>query len=212
MKNDFYSKLFMHLGLGLFITFLTGYSVSLNEEMLKHVISGGAYTLIFILEFVLAIFFSLRLAKMSKVEASICYGLYTFLTGLTFASIFYIFDLTSVISVFLVTAVLFTIFAIIGMKTNKDLTSLGNILFVTLISIIILSIINIFIGNSVFDLLISILAVIVFVLYTMYDIKKLDLIQNINEDVAPLYGAFELYLDFINIFINLLSIFGNSKD
>ncbi len=210
-KNELYSKTFMYLSLGLLITFVTGYTVSLNEVMLSNILSGGP-EIIWILEIALAIFFGVKLPKMSKGEAIICYILYTFLTGLTFASIFAVFSISSIITIFLVTACIFGVLALIGIKSNKDVTSVGTILFVGLIAIIILSIINIFIGSSMLALVLTIIGVLIFLGYTIYDIKCLKVLEMVNYEVAPIYGAFELYLDFINIFINLLQLFGNSRD
>ncbi len=210
-KNELYSKTFMYLSLGLLITFVTGYTVSLNEVMLSNILSGGP-EIIWILEIALAIFFGVKLPKMSKGEAVICYILYTFLTGLTFASIFAVFSISSIITIFLVTACIFGVLALIGIKSNKDVTSVGTILFVGLIAIIILSIINIFIGSSMLALVLTIIGVLIFLGYTIYDIKCLKVLEMVNYEVAPIYGAFELYLDFINIFINLLQLFGNSRD
>lgn len=210
-KNELYSKTFMYLSLGLLITFVTGYTISLNEVMLSNILSGGP-EIIWILEIALAIFFGVKLPKMSKGEAVICYILYTFLTGLTFASIFAVFSISSIITIFLVTACIFGVLALIGIKSNKDVTSVGTILFVGLIAIIILSIINIFIGSSMLALVLTIIGVLIFLGYTIYDIKCLKVLEMVNYEVAPIYGAFELYLDFINIFINLLQLFGNSRD
>ena len=210
-KNELYSKTFMYLSLGLLITFVTGYTVSLNEVMLSNILSGGP-EIIWILEIALAIFFGVKLPKMSKGEAIICYILYTFLTGLTFASIFAVFSISSIITIFLVTACIFGVLALIGIKSNKDVTSVGTILFVGLIAIIILSIINIFIGSSMLALVLTIIGVLIFLGYTIYDIKCLKVLEMVNYEVAPIYGAFELYLDFINLFINLLELFARNNN
>ena len=108
---------------------------------------------------------------------------------------------------------MFAIMAIIGMFSNIDLTKLGTILFMGLIGIIIASLINMFIGSQAFDLGIAIIGIIIFTLYIAYDVQKVKIIsQTLEEDKAAIICAFDLYLDFINIFIKLLRLFGKSKD
>ncbi len=211
-KYELYSKTFMYLAIGLLITFITGFGVSLNSTMLYNVVVGKSYILIWILQFVLALFFSFRLAKMSKMEAVICYALYSFLTGLTFASLFALFSISSIIIVFLLAACIFGILAFIGITTKKDVTSIGTILFVGLIAIIIVSLINIFLGSGLLAIFISIVSIMIFLGYTVYDVKRLSILSMVNEEAAPIYGAFELYLDFINLFINLLELFARNNN
>ena len=213
MKDkNLYSKTFMYLALGLLFTFATGYLVTFNEAMLMNVLSGRFVIVIWILEIILAIFFGRRLPVMSKAEAIICYILYTFLTGITFSSTFVIFSVPTLMFIFLATAVIFGILALIGMNSKKDFMSLGNMLFIGLIIIIVLSLINMFIGSSTIVIILDIIGTFIFLLYTIYDVQTLDILSKINYEVAPIYGAFELYLDFINLFMNLLELFGNDNN
>ena len=212
--NQLISKTFLWMFVGLLVTFLTGYIVSINENMLLSIFGGPLFWIIIILEFALVIFFSARVHKMNPMTARICFLLYSFVSGLTFSSIFVGFELSSVLYVFLIAAVVFAIFGAIGYFTNIDLNKISTYLLMALLAIIICSIVNLFIGNSTFDLIISIIALLVFFGFTAYDIQKVKILSNMGMDheVVAINGAFELYLDFINIFLHLLSIIGDAKD
>ena len=162
----------------------------------------------------LAIALSAGLKKFNPIITKILYLIYTAITGITFAAIFMYFQMSSIILIFLVSAIIFAVFAIVGSKLNIDLSKFGLYLFIALIGVIIVSIINIFIGSSQLNMFISAVAILVFTLYIGYDIKKIQalLAEDINEENIAVYGAFQLYLDFINIFIRLLELFGKAKD
>ena len=213
MKNNLYSKMFMWMFVGLLITFLVGYYVSTNENMIYNIFATKFYWVIYIAEIVTVIVLSARILKMSKNGAIFGFLLYSFLSGLTFSSIFITFKMSSIIFIFLITALVFLIFALIGYFTKINLTKLGTILFMGLIGILIASIINIFIQSQTFDLILVIIGIIVFIGYIAYDINKVKRLEGqIDEDKLSIIGALELYLDFINLFIRLLQLFGKSKD
>jgi FtsH-binding integral membrane protein len=136
------------------------------------------------------------------------------LMGLSFAVIFAVYQMGSIVSAFMGAAILFGVMSFYGYFTKKNLDSIGKFMFVGLIAIIIASIINIFIGSSVASMVISALAIIIFLGLTAYDTQKIreELSVSGNNDVAEVRGALTLYLDFINMFINLLSLFGIKKD
>lgn len=212
MKNN-YSKVFMWMFIGLLVTFATGYFVSTNERMLISIFSSSIYFFLIIAELVVVIFLSARLHKMSETTAKISFILYSFLTGLTFSSVFVVYEITSILYVFLVSALLFGIFAVIGATTKADLSKLGIILLMLLVGIIICTIINLFIGSEGFDLVLCIIGLVVFMIYVAYDMQKIKQLENIYEgDKLAIIGALELYLDFINIFLRLLQLFGRSRD
>ena len=130
--NRLLSKTFLWMFLGLFVTFITGYIVSINENMLLSIFGGPIFWIIIILEFALVIFFSARVHKMKPMTAKICFLLYSFVSGLTFSSIFVGFELGSVMYVFLISAVIFAIFGAIGYFTNVNLNKLGTFLLMGL--------------------------------------------------------------------------------
>jgi FtsH-binding integral membrane protein len=197
----------------LLITFLTGYYISLNEFALAKIFSGYTYIIIAIIEFILVIYLSARITKMSPTTARICFLLYSFITGITFGAIFIVYEITSIIYTFLITAIVFGLCALIGKTTKMDLTKIGNYLIIGLIGVILCSIVNIFLKSSGFELVLSIITIIIFLGLTAYDIQKIQRLEGIiPEENLPIYGALELYLDFINIFIELLRFFGKAND
>ncbi len=212
--NKLLSKSFLWMFVGLITTFITGFVVSSSETMIVAIFDNSLYWLFAIVEIALVIFFSARVHKMSPTTAKICFLLYSFISGITFSSIFVVFDLASIMYVFLIAAVVFAIFGLIGYYTNYDLSGLGTYLLMGLLAVIICAIVNIFVGNSTFDLIISIIALIIFFGFTAYDVQKIKALAEtgMDNDVVAINGAFELYLDFINIFIHLLSIIGDSND
>lgn len=213
LKNV-YSKVFGWMFIGLLLTFLTGYTIANNTNMLIFVLQGNKWIIFSIIELLLVIFLSARIHKMNPITAKICFSLYSIVTGLTFSSIFITYELDSIIYVFGIAALLFGIFAIIGKYTNMDLTKIGTFLLMALIGIIICTIINIFVNSETFNLVLTIISIIIFLGYTAYDMQliKRAIPYYPNEDNLAIYGALQLYLDFINLFLDLLKLFGKEKD
>lgn len=213
-ENKIFSKIFMWMFLGLLVTFGVAYYISTNENMVYNIFSGGKYWIVWIAELVVVIWLSARITKMNPMTAKILFLLYSLLTGITLSSIFVIYEITSIVFVFLISAVVFLIMGLIGYFTKIDLTKLGTILMMALLAIIIASIINIFIGSEVFNLGLCIVGLIVFLGFVAYDIQKIKKMLPMfpDEDNLAIYGALELYLDFINIFLRLLQLFGNERD
>lgn len=210
-NNKIFSKVFMWMFIGLLVTFLTGYIVSVNDTMIYNIFSRGTYFLLIILELVLVIVLSSRIHKMQTTTARILFILYSFVTGLTFGSIFVVYEITSIMLVFIIAAALFGIFALIGNFTNLDLTKIGTILLMLLLGVVICTIVNMFLNNSMFDLIVSCISIVIFLGFVAYDIQKIKKLSLEIEDENKLaiIGALELYLDFINIFLDLLRIIGN---
>lgn len=213
MENRIYSKMFSWLFIGLLITFISGYCLSLNQVLLMKVLAIGVIPII-VIELVIAFAMGLFIKKLSPFMTKLFYILYSVVTGITFSTIFLTYEMKSIIMVFLVTAVLFGALALYGYKTKKDITKIGTILFVMLIASLIVSLLNIFIfRSSSLELGLSILCIVVFLGYVIYDMNNIKYLVNVmDEDKAAVYGAFQLYLDFINIFIRLLELFGKRDD
>ncbi|MBR3198568.1 MAG: Bax inhibitor-1/YccA family protein [Bacilli bacterium] len=215
MINKIMPKVFMWMCLGLLITFFTGYYVASHEFTAMKLLGGYKYLILIIIEVILVIYLSVRITKMSPTTARIVFLLYAILNGLTFCGVFLVYNITSVIYVFLITALVFGIFAFIGWVTKLDLTKIGAYIVMALIGVIICSVINIFINSGTFDFIISIISILVFVGFTAYDVQKIKRLASssaIAENNLAIYGALELYLDFINLFIDLLRIFGKSNN
>lgn len=213
-ENKIFPKVFMWMFLGLFITFGVGYFVMNNENMLYNIFETNLYWLIFIVQIVVVLVLSVRIQKMKEGTATFLFLFYSGLTGLTFASVFYLFQLESIMIVFGITALLFGIFASLGYFTKLDLTRMGTYLLMALIGIIITSLVNIFLGNPTLDLILCCIGILVFIAYIAYDMQKIKLLAATmgNEHKVAIIGALELYLDFINLFLRLLEIFGKNND
>lgn len=211
MEKSIFSKVFMWMFVGLFITFSTGYVITLYPNIIFNIFGRGVYLWFAIAELILVIFLSSRIKKMSFSASLISFLIYSFVSGVTFSSIFLAYKMESIIIIFFITALSFLVLSVIGYVTKIDLSKLSSILLMMLVGIIIATLVNIFVGNTMFDLIISIVAVIVFSLYVLYDVQKIK--QNAygieDENKLAIFGALELYLDFINLLIHLLQIFGD---
>ena len=214
MKDNLISKTFLWMCFGLLITFITGYFVAHNEVMLENIYGGWGYWIFVIVELLLVIVLSARIMRMKPATAKACFLLYSFVSGLTFASIFVYYAIDSIMIIFLVAAIIFAVMAIIGYTTNVDLTRIGTYLFFALVAVLVVALINIFIGSSMLAMIISIVCVLIFIGITAYDVQKIKALENsgLPKENLAIYGALDLYLDFINLFIHLLSIFGKSRD
>lgn len=212
-------KVYLWMTLALLITGFTAYSVaksvSLMSAMLEHPlvvfgICGAEIALVFII--------SSRIRKLGLTQATILFILYSLLNGVTLSFTLLVYQEASIAKAFFITAGTFGIMSLYGYTTKKDLSSIGKLLF-SLIGLVIATIVNLFCKSSGFDLIISYAAVIIFIGLTAWDsqkIKKILLeesqygVDEHSQKIA-LLGALELYLDFVNLFIYILRIFGNKK-
>lgn len=214
MKNKVITDTFIWLFVGLLVCFGISHYVSSNEEIMLLVFgafNGKAIYIYLILELVLCIILSLFITKFSSPVATILYLVYTALTGLSLSGIFLVYTGSSIAMVFLATAIIFGIFAFIGKTTNMDLSKWGVYLFIAFLAIIVLEIINIFLMNNTLDIILCIVVIIIFSAFTAYDMNRL--IKSDNEiPNKGIFFAFQFFLDFINIFIKLLRLFGRRKN
>ena len=212
--NKTFSKIFLWMFIGLAITFGVAYYISTNDNMVYNLFSGSKYYIFWILEIVVVLFLSVRIRKLNPLTAKILFLLYSALTGLTLSSVFILYNIMSIVYTFAITSGLFLGFGLIGYFTKLDLTKIGIYLVMALFGVIIASLINVFVGSEVFDLGLCIIAIIIFLAYIAYDIQliKKNMFGIENEDNLVIYGALQLYLDFINLFLRLLRFFGKSKD
>jgi FtsH-binding integral membrane protein len=156
---------------------------------------------------------SFGLEKLTKTQATVALHGFAALMGVSFATIFVVYNLGSIVSAFMGAAVLFGTMAFYGYFTKRDLSGVGQFLFIGLIAIVIASIINIFIGSSVAQMVISALAIIIFTGLTAYDTQNIRQMVSVdNPGNLEIAGALSLYLNFINIFLSLLQLFGQKND
>lgn len=171
--------------------------------------------MLLIAEVIVVLLFSFLFKKLPATVVGILYFIYAAINGVTLSTIFYLFELNSIIYLFLASAALFGIFAFIGYKTDADLSKWHTLLFGVLIVGVILSLINIFIGNSMLDVILDWVILLVFFGITMYDMNKIKNLETEDlrdQDKLHIYGAMELYLDFINIFLRILALFGKRRN
>lgn len=213
-KNELLSKVFFRMFLGLLATAITA-AYTFYSGMIENIITSNAYIYLFIAEIIVVIAFSFGFRKFSAGVVTTLFFVYALITGVTFSTLFAIFELESIVYAFGATALLFGILAYVGKTTKADLSKFGTILMVTLLAGLIVSLINIFVGNTMVDIVLDWVILFVFMGFTVYDMNKITNMQDegiISEEKLYVYGAMELYLDFINIFLRILYLFGNRRD
>ena len=212
-------KVYLWMTLALMITGITAAGVANSPNILALIYSSQVVMWgIIIAEFGLVIYISARLEKLSLSTATTLFALYSILNGVMLSSIFLLYSTAIISKVFFITAGTFGVTALYGYATKKDLSSLGNILFMALIGLVIATIVNVFMKSAMFDLILSYIGVIIFVGLTAWDSQKIKHMMMVQQDAdesaqkLALIGALSLYLDFINLFLYLLRIFGRSTD
>ncbi|BCI63500.1 Bax inhibitor-1/YccA family protein [Coprobacter secundus] len=224
--SDYQSKLaqstliknvYLWMTAALAITGITAMAVS-NSYAMQQLIFGSRFMFLglIIAELALVWYVSARIQSLSFTTATGLFMLYSFINGLTLSVIFLAYTTTSIASTFFVTAGTFGAMSLYGYFTKKDLTSLGNLLFMLLIGLIIATVVNIFWANSTLYWITTYAGIFIFVGLTAYDTQKIKRLlngQEITEESQKmaLLGALSLYLDFINLFLYLLRIFGDRK-
>ena len=219
--NDFIRSVYNWMAIGLALTGFVALYVSSSETMLRLIFGNPLIFFVLILA-ELGLVFSIAgmVNRMSAGTATSLFVLYSALNGVTLSFIFLAYTRSSIVSTFFICAGTFIGCSIYGWTTKKDLTSWGGFLMMGLIGIIIASLVNMFIRSSGMSMIISYIGVIVFVGLTAYDTQKLKnmaLTQPADLDGAvirkgAILGALSLYLDFINLFLMLLRIFGTGRD
>ena len=213
--NNYIQKVYLWMFIGLIITSVTAYLVS-QEPDLYNVILGNDIVFIGVLiaQFSAIISISAFIRRIPDNLAEITFILYCFLSGLTLSVIFLAFSIASIAYVVLITAAMFGFMSLYGYVTKTDLTSAGSILTMCLFGIILALIVNLFLMNSVLDTILSILGVIVFSGLTAYDTQNIKNTLYSDGDLIKkeIIGALNLYLDFVNIFLDLIKLFGKRRD
>jgi FtsH-binding integral membrane protein len=209
------ANVYKHIGLAIITSMIVSYMVGSSPELLQFFFTGVMKWIVIFAPLV-AIFGVTILfnASPTKQMAQLCLHGFAALMGLSFATIFAIYQMGSIVSAFMSAAILFGVMSGYGYFTKQSLDSVGKFMFVGLIAIIIASIINIFIGSTVMQMVISAIAIIIFLGLTAYDTQKIreELMESGDTSISEVRGALTLYLDFINIFLNLLQLFGGKKE
>ena len=211
--NSAMGRVYGHMSLAVLVSMFVSYFVGSSPELLQFFFTGFLKWIVIFAP--LAAIFGVSYVlgnNPSKGVAQLCLHGFAALMGLSFATIFAVFTMGSIVSAFMGAAVLFGVMSGYGYFTKQSLDSVGKFMFVGLIAIIIASIVNIFIGSTVMQMVISALAIIIFLGLTAYDTQKIREELSVQaSDSAEVRGALTLYMDFINLFINLLQLFGDRK-
>jgi uncharacterized protein len=211
--NSAMGRVYGHMGLAVLTSMIVSFLVGTNTTLLEFFFTGAMKWLVIFAPLVAILGVSFAMEKMSKTGLTLFLHGFAALMGLSFATIFAVYNMGSIVSAFMGAAVLFGVMSGYGYFTKKNLDSIGQFMFVGLIAIIIASIINIFIGSTVMQMVISAIAVVVFLGLTAYDTQKIrEMVSYDNDGRLELSGALTLYLDFINLFLSLLQLFGGRKD
>lgn len=212
-------KVYTWMALAMVITGITAYGVATSPAILEMIFGNRAVFFgLIIAELALVFGVSAMINRISLATATLMFIAYSVVNGATLSSIFLLYTMESIGQVFFITAGTFGAMALIGYTTKTDLTSMGKILMMGLIGIIIASLVNMFVGSTGMQTVISYIGVLIFVGLTAYDsqkIKHMLMTQDGADEGAQklaLIGALTLYLDFINLFIYLLRIFGGKRE
>lgn len=213
-------KVFTKMGIGLGVTALTAFLVFqnlLSGGFMLTLMSNTAFVwILFLAEIGIAVSLSAGLTRFSAGTCSILFYVYAVMTGITFSVLPAAYGISTIFTAFLFAAVLYVCCAILGHTTNVDLTKFSGLLVGGLITLLIVSLLSFFIPALRNSLFISYLGVIIFLFYTAWDVQKLKALYYQTQGTAiaenvSVYGAFELYLDFVNLFLYILRILGGSS-
>jgi FtsH-binding integral membrane protein len=211
--NTAMAGVYKNMSIAVLVSMLVSYFVGTSPQLLAFFFTGIMKWIVMFspLIAIFGITYILSRRPSREIAFLMLYG-FAALMGLSFATIFAVFQMGSIITAFMGAAVLFGVMSFYGYFTKTNLDSLGQFMFVGLIAIVIASIINIFIGSTVFQMVISALAIIIFLGLTAYDTQKIrEMLFYDETGTAEVTGALTLYLDFINIFLSLLQLFGEKK-
>jgi FtsH-binding integral membrane protein len=211
--NQAMGRVYGYMALAVLVSMFVSFQVGTNHDLVQFFFTGVMHWVVMLAPlvavFVLVPFIGAGPPKSLAVAAL---AVFAGLMGLSFAVIFAVYTMASIFNAFMGAAVLFGVMSFYGYFTKQSLDSIGKWCFVGLIAIIIASIINIFIGSSVAQMVISAIAIIIFLGLTAYDTQQIrEMVSEDTTAASEVLGALTLYLDFINLFINLLQLFGVAK-
>ena len=214
--NQAMGRVYFHMMCAVVVSMLVSYFVGTDPAAMQFFFTGPMHWVVIFAPLV-AIFgvtIALNANPPHEVAVTLLHG-FAALMGLSFAGIFVMFSLGSIFTAFMGSAVLFGTMSIYGYFTKRDLSGMSSMLMVALIAVIIASLINIWIGSTVFQMVISAISIVIFLAFTAYDTQTIrEMVSVESEEPVEIIGAITLYLDFINLFLNLLQLIGvaPSKD
>jgi hypothetical protein len=212
--NSAMGRVYGHMSLAVLVSMFVSYFVGSSPELLAFFFTGILKWIVIFSPLVAILAFAFASQHFNKAQLQLFLYAFAGLMGLSFATIFAVFTMGSIVSAFMGAAILFAVMSGYGYFTKKDLSGMGQMMFIGLIAIVIASIVNIFIGSTVMQMVISALAIIIFLGLTAYDTQQIRELVSVDGDTGreEVIGALTLYMDFINLFLNLLQLFGDKKD
>ena len=218
VKNTFLSRVYGWMTLALVISGVTAFLAATNETIIRLTIGNGfGFLILAVAELALVWWLTASIHKISSGAAFFAFILYSVLNGVTLSSIFLVYKIESIFMVFFISAGMFAAMAVYGTVTKSSLSSFGKFFAMALVGIIIASLVNFLLRSPMLDWFLSIITVVLFAGLTAYDAQKMLAVSNNASDdevfkKASVIGALELYLDFINIFLAMLRLFGRRRD
>lgn len=211
--NSAMGRVYGHMMLAVLISMVASMAVASSGALMALLFGTALKWVIIFAPLVAVLGMSLAYERMTKTTLQLLLYGFAVLMGLSFATIFVVYSLGSIVSAFMGAAILFATLTFYGYFTKKDLSSWGTFLLVGLIAVVLASIVNIFIGSSALAMTVSAIAILVFLGLTAYDTQRIrELVTYENDGKMEVMGALSLYLNFINIFLSLLQLFGNRND
>lgn len=207
-------RVYLHMALAVITSMVVSFFVGTSPQLLAFFFTGAMKWVVIFAPLVAILAMGFAFDRMSKAGLQLFLHGFAALMGLSFATIFAVYNMGSIVSAFMGAAVLFAVMSGYGYFTKRNLDGVGQFMFIGLIAIIIASLINLWIGSTVFQMVISAIAIVIFLGLTAYDTQKIREIVSVGGDTGKeeIMGALALYLDFINLFLSLLQLFGERKD
>ena len=218
VKNTFLSRVYGWMTLALVISGVTAFLAATNETIIRLTIGNGfGFLILAVAELALVWWITASNHKISSGAAFFAFILYSVLNGVTLSSVFLVYKIESIFMVFFISAGMFAAMAVYGTVTKSSLSSFGKYFAMALVGIIIASLVNFLLRSPMLDWFLSIITVVLFTGLTAYDAQKMLAVSNNASDdevfkKVSVIGALELYLDFINIFLAMLRLFGRRRD
>ena len=214
--RSYLSRVYMYMAFGLLLTGGVSFATANSPEMMQLIFGTPLKWFVIFAPLGLVFFLSFRINSLKYATAQGLFWLYSALVGLSLASIFLMYTGTSIARVFFISSSMFGTMSLYGYTTRRDLSGMGSFMFMGLIGVIIASVVNMFLQSSAMEFMISVIAVIVFTGLTAYDTQAIKLMyyEGDGEEVMgkkALMGALRLYLDFLNLFLAMIQLFGDRR-
>ncbi len=218
-QRTFMARVFGWMTIGMLVTAVTAFALDATPTIRQAIMGNtGIFWTLIIVQFGVALAFGFLLNKLPAAVAAVLFLVYSLITGVVFSSLFLIYNIGTLYAAFFITAGMFGGTAIFGWVTKKDLSRMGSLLFMALLGLILATVVNIFLHSSGLSMLINYAGVLIFTGLTAYDVQKMKRLYAVGPAGSRIYnrtaiwGAFELYLDFINLFLFILRILGSRRD